>query len=198
MTTENPVWPTATITGHRPQHLDPRTIDWITDELVRIALKLHQVNGTTTALSGLALGPDQWWAWTCKGLTMRLHAHIPFRQQPDPWTAAQRDEYQRLLALVDDTTVYGDLPAGLGDKERKRRATGLLFARNDGMLAATAAASGVVVAVLRSAHAGGGTRDTYDKALGLKLPVIRVDPDRRVTAMASPSAPITSTGRTPR
>jgi hypothetical protein len=176
------------ITGHRPQHLDRRSLVWIDAELRRIAWKLHFEHGATTMLSGMALFCDQVWAGYAEQMGVALAAHVPFPQQPDRWRdPALVERYHQLLAYADRTggvTVYGDL-AGLVDPVRKRRADELLFARNDGMLAATKAAAGVVVAVLRSAHVGGGTRDTYDKALRMGLRVIRVDPDRRTTVMAS-------------
>jgi hypothetical protein len=189
MATGAPTWSVGMVTGHRPQHLDPRSLVWIDNELRRIVWKLRYEHGATTLLSGMAAGVDLMWAERVYQLGASLAAHVPFPQQPDPWTdGALVDRYHELLTYADQTggiRVYGDLPAGPSKPETRRRAAKLLFARNDGMLTDTAAAAGVVVAVLRSAHVGGGTRSCYDKALDLKLPVIRVDPDRQVTVMAS-------------
>lgn len=184
-----PTWPMAMITAHRPQHLaEPGMLEWVAEESLRVARKLADEHGTRTLISGLALGGDQIWGWCAIRTELDLAAHIPFPQQPDPWRDPDlTDRWQYLRDYAECTggvTVYGDL-AGLTGLERKRAAVRLLHARNDGMLAVTAAAAGAVVAVLRPSKLDGGTRSAYDKALKAGLPVIHVNPDARTVTMAS-------------
>lgn len=63
-------------------------------ELARLAVKLHDHHGTTDGVSGMALGADQWWAASVLDAGMRLHAHVPFPQQPDKWPAEDRAEWE--------------------------------------------------------------------------------------------------------
>ncbi len=184
------IWRTAMVTGHRPQHLDVGDIlEWVTAELARVARKLVDEHGVTTLISGMALGVDQMWGCAAVGLDVALAAHVPFPQQPDIWRdPVLKDQWQQFVDYAEKTggvTVYGDL-AGIDDEQaRRRKAIALLHERNGGMIRDTMYAGGVTVAVLRSSKTDGGTRSAYQKALVSGLPIIRIDPDRRTTTMAS-------------
>ncbi|MEU4567042.1 hypothetical protein [Micromonospora sp. NPDC023956] len=177
-----PVWPTVMVTGHRPQHLPAADHDWIREQLDRIAVKLRDKHGTTTGITGMALGADMWWADSLYRAEVPYAAHIPFPQQPDPWPDPEAvAEWHRLRALAADEHVYGNLDGLTGDT-RKRRAVQLLHERNGGMLAASNAA----VAVWLRGKRSGGTHSALLKAHQRGMPVVLVDVRSRFVTVPSP------------
>lgn len=185
---EPPRWPTAMITGHRPQHLDPDSIDWIAGELNRIAWKLAGENGTGLLISGMALGADMLWANSAVTCKLPLRAHVPFPQQPDRWRDPELGrQWRRLVDYANRTggvRTYGECPPGSPDW----LASKLLNDRNIGMVEETVAGGGVVVAVLRESKIHGGTRNAWKAAREAGLTIIRVDPDRRTTTIVQAKA----------
>lgn len=171
------VWPSVMVTGHRPQHLPAGSHDWVRRELTRLAEKVRTEHDTTTGVSGMALGPDLWWADAVMDAYLRLWAHIPFPQQPDRWHPERQAEeiaaYRRLCRSAWKLTTYG----GYYD-------VGFLHARNDGMLKVSAA----VIAVLLPGKTDGGTASAVAKAEKLGLPIIHVNPEARVTTLRRPIA----------
>lgn len=180
-------WPTAMVTGHRPQHLEPDSIDWIAGELNRIAWKLAHENGTTLLISGMALGADMLWANSAVQAKISLRAHVPFPQQPDRWNDPELvRQWRRLVDYAKRTggvRTYGDCPPGPNSRVA---AIKLLHARNAGMVEEAVADDGVVVAVLRESRVGGGTRGAMARATEAGLTIILVDPDRRATRLVAP------------
>jgi hypothetical protein len=164
-------WPTVMVTGHRPQHLSPSVRPWVQSELARLAVKLRDEYGMTTGISGMALGPDQWWADDVTKAGVKLWAHVPFPQQPDKWKPEDRAEWSRLLGLAADVTTYGS-----------RYDVRLLHARNDGMIEPSAAA----IAVRLPWKTGGGTVDAMRKLMALGKPIINVNPAAKVTTIRLP------------
>jgi hypothetical protein len=171
-------WPTAMVTGHRPQHLAADSIDWIAEQLHRVVFKLRDEYRTDTAVSGMALGPDQDWAESSIMAGLALWAHLPFPQQPDPWPDQARRRYRALLDEAAQVNTYGDL-AGLTGDTRKREASRLLHIRNDGMIAVAQAA----VAVYRPSVKAGGTFSAWRKLWATSLPIIHINPDRRTVTI---------------
>lgn len=165
-------WPAVMVTGHRPQSLAPSASRWVRKELARLAVKLRDEHTMTTGISGMALGSDMWWADAVLKAGVRLWAHIPFPQQPNPWTEEDKAEWHRLFGLSAWVNRYGDAYD-----------VRLLHARNDGMLAAADA----VVAVLDPAKTKSGTASVVAKATSLGLPIIRVNPVTRATTLKLPS-----------
>jgi uncharacterized phage-like protein YoqJ len=115
-------------------------------------------------VSGLALGSDLWWAQAALDAGLELWAAVPFPQQADRWPAADRATWRRLLDQAAKIRTFGQEPS-----------TGLLHARNDGMLDVSAA----VVAVWRPSVTTGGTASAVRKAQSRRMPVVHLDPDRR-------------------
>jgi len=179
------------LTGHRPQHLTNDSIDWIADQLDRIAIKLRDLYATNTAISGMALGCDQLWAQSALHAHLELWAHIPFPEQPDPWPADLQAAHRRLLARAHRTTTHGELGDLVGDA-RRRRAVQLLHTRNDAMIAASHA----VIAVYRPTIATGGTASAWRKVLAGPLPVIHVNPDQRTVTAPRRRKPLPRTDHT--
>jgi hypothetical protein len=165
-------WPTVMVTGHRPQHLRPDVRPWVRAELDRLAGKLHTQHGTITGISGMALGADLWWADAVVKAGLRLWAHVPFPQQPDPWSGEDRAEWRRLLGRAALTTTYGP------DFDVK-----LLHARNAGMIKVCDAAIGVWL----PGKTTGGTASAVRKLTALDVPIIHVNPTDRVTTLRMPA-----------
>lgn len=88
----------ASFTGHRPNKLggyqipNP-TYTYIIQELNNILLKLKPEK----AISGMALGWDQWAAQTCIDLQIPFIAAIPFVGQEKIWPQSSIDIYNVLL-----------------------------------------------------------------------------------------------------
>lgn len=156
------------VTGHRPQHLRPDARDWVRAELERLALKLRDECGTTTGVSGMALGADLWWADTVVRAGLRLEAHVPFPQQADKWGEGDRAEWSRLCRVAWRLKTYG----GYYDVK-------MLHVRNDGMIQASDAA----IAVWDPANTTGGTASTVRKLTALRRPIVHLNPATRVTTL---------------
>ena len=169
----------VSVTGHRS--LTDSQTTWLRLEFGRVLAKLA-AGGTTNAATGMALGADTEFGWAALHAGPKLHAHIPFPEQPARWTRPQQDEYRRLLDRCETRTVYGP-----------SFAIGWLFARNDGLLEVADA----LVAVWDGRREG-GTFDTVRKAARRGLPVIHFDVARLqvhgpgcscVAQMATPDEP---------
>jgi hypothetical protein len=154
-------WPAASVTGHRD--LSDAQMSWLRPELDRVNLKLVADHGTTDAATGMALKADQDFGWSALFAKMRLHAMIPFPEQPDGWSPEEQASYRRLLEQCTTKTVFGP-----------SYAVKWLFVRNDGLLDFTAERGGAVVAVWDGRREG-GTFDTVRKAARRGLPVIHLD-----------------------
>ncbi len=164
-------WPIVCATGHRPQHLHPALHKWVQAQLGYVVRRLRDCHGTTTAISGMALGVDQWWAWEAVVAGLDLWAYVPFPQQPAPWRPDDRARWQWLIEHASRVKTFGR------DVDVR-----MLHARNDGMLADSAA----VVAVHRPGKVDGGTATTLRKARSRRMPVILVDPDSRTVTWPAP------------
>lgn len=164
-------YPRVMASGHRvwPSGAD---IIPMRDELRRVALKLRQEHGTTVALSGMAIGPDTWWASAALDVGMELWAYLPFRGQADLWWPADRRRYERLLAQASRVVV-----AGAG------RSVRLYHARNDAMLTD----SDLVVAIRDPARQTGGTVSVVQKARQQHKPIITISPDGQTVIEAGPA-----------
>lgn len=171
-------WTVVGGTGHRPHHLNnyPGACRWARDEATRLAVKVRDQHGCTTAISGFALGWDTWWAQAALDAGLALWAHIPFEAQPDRWTAGDRATWVRLRGRSAKETVYGPDPA------TNRQATALLFARNTGMVRASDAMTCLWLPEKRS----GGTYATVRRIVKVGLPAIHVDPGRRTVWLGLP------------
>lgn len=96
----------VSFTGHRPSKLGgynpPNKIfNYITNELKRTLLELKP----TKAVSGMALGWDQWAAEICLVLQIPLVAAIPFAGQEKIWPQSSKDIYYQLLKQATETVI---------------------------------------------------------------------------------------------
>jgi len=62
----------------------------------------------TSAISGMALGVDQDFAWVCISLGLPFLAAIPFAGQESNWPHESRDFYHRLLERAYHVTVVSE------------------------------------------------------------------------------------------
>ena len=94
-------------TGHRPNpklggYKVPNPIyNYVTNELRRILQELKP----DKAISGMALGFDQYAAWVCVELGIPFVTAVPFVGQEKAWPQSSQDEYHRLLALASEVVV---------------------------------------------------------------------------------------------
>lgn len=98
---------TVALTGHRPKHLSPAQQAWVRGELRRLVPLLRDRYGMRRGRTGMALGPDQWWAQALADEHVPFEAHIPFPQQADPWPPVAQQEWKRLIDLADEKVTYG-------------------------------------------------------------------------------------------
>jgi uncharacterized phage-like protein YoqJ len=166
------IWPTVCATGPRdvPAGAEP----WVRAELARCAVWLRE-QGTRYAVSGMARGVDLWWADAAVTAGLELCAAIPFAEQTDPWSKADRAEWTRIRALATRAHIVGVLPADVAPRQRSTAVNRLLHARNDFMLDRSAA----VVAVWECGKLDGGTHGALVKAARRGLPGIWLDPAAR-------------------
>lgn len=154
-------YPTVALTGHRPKYFTPSQASWVRDSLAHVAARLREHYATTTAISGMALGTDTWWAQSVLEAGLELHTYIPFPQQADNWDRAQVVVWNDLRRQAAKDVVLGD-----------HYSVGLLHARNAAMIAAADA----VVAVWRPDVTAGGTFDAVVKAKRSGRRILHVDP----------------------
>lgn len=167
----NPTWEIVAATGHRPKDLDSRQRRWVRATMPGVIARLRDDHGMRTAVSGMALFADMLFAAEAKKAGLFLWAHIPFPQQPAPWSLEDQAEWARLRALADDEVVYGDHfhLDFYGD-------------RNIGMLDVSQA----LVAVHLPSKRTGGTWRTMRDARRREMPVVHLDPERELVIWPDP------------
>lgn len=159
---------TVMVTGHRPEKLTDDERAWGRIAIPRAVARLRFTYGARTAISGMALGADTWFATAALAAGMDLHAYVPFESQADKWSTEDQEAWRQLRSCAARNFVVNPDPL----------AAWKYHARNDAMLEATARAGGLVVALLRDG-ATGGTASTLEKAQRRGLPVLRLDPGSR-------------------
>ncbi len=164
-------WPKVMVTGHRPQHLNTAQQHFADDELSRIALKLRAENATQVAISGMALGADQWWASAALAARLELWAFIPFPQQAEKWSIVDQRTWEYLRGRAAKEMVI----AGSYSVQA-------LHARNDTMLNF----ADLVVAAWDPRITSGGTASCVRKAMSRGAPILHVNLETMTTTMRRP------------
>jgi len=159
-------WVRVAVTGHRSLSVDECV--FAKQELTRLATKLRDEHGTTTAISGMAVGADTLWADAALQAGLQLWAYIPFPQQEADrrWTHEDRAHWAHLRSRAEREVMLGE------DYDVR-----LLHARNDIMLRD----SDLLVAVCDQRRTTGGTAATLEKARLAGKPIVIVDVSRRRT-----------------
>lgn len=161
-------WERVMVTGHRPQKMTHLQAAYAQKELRRLALKLRDENGMKSAISGMALGTDTWWAEYALWAKVELWAFIPFPQQPDRWSDHDQRAWAWLRSQATEELVISD-----------HYSVENLLERNSAMVAVADAA----IAVWSQAAGKSGTSDAVAKIRQAGKPLIIVDLDRFVTVM---------------
>lgn len=153
-------WDAVMVTGHRPQHLtdDQKRYAWT--ELDRLAPKMRDDHGAMRAISGMAIGADQWWATTALAAGIDLWAFVPFPQQADRWSMVDQATHRHLVLRARWTNITAEAYS-----------IGALHQRNDQMIAAADAC----IAVWDPRKRTGGTASAVAKAKRARLPIIMVN-----------------------
>ena len=96
------------ITGHRPSSLGGydenneinqkiiKKLDEVLTRLNKYAIEKH--NSVPVAISGMALGVDQWWAKLAIAKGINCYAYVPFVGQHKKWPIDSQKEYFDLIA----------------------------------------------------------------------------------------------------
>lgn len=100
---------TVSCTGHRPDKLGsykvPNPIyNYVKSELGRILLELKP----SKAISGMALGADQYFAEVCIELGIPFVAAVPFVGQERIWPQSSKDHYNELLKQSCEVVVVSE------------------------------------------------------------------------------------------
>lgn len=164
-------WVRAAVTGHRPQHLPGAAVPWVKDELGRVAAKLAGEHDTRAAISGMAVGADQWWARAALTAGLDLWAYIPSETQDARWRPGDRRVWRELRAAASYEFV---LAPGYDVR--------FLHERNRFMVRDC----DVLIAVWDGAKMTGGTGSTVHAARAAGKVVVHVSPDGSPTRVLRP------------
>jgi len=152
-------------TGHRPNKLggykipNP-TYNRIYKELTAVLKELNP----TKAISGMALGVDQWAAKICLDLGIPFIAAVPFPGQESKWPESSQRIYKILLKKADDIVMVNDAPF----------AAKKLQLRNEWMVDQLTNPEDRLVAVFDGTE--GGTYNCVKYAEKHEKQIIRIDP----------------------
>ncbi len=107
-------------TGHRPNKLGgyklPNSIyNRVCKELTATLKDLKP----TKAISGMALGVDQWAAMVCVNLHIPFIAAVPFPGQESVWPEPSQRIYKLLLKKADDIVIVNDAPFAAGKLQKR-------------------------------------------------------------------------------
>lgn len=155
--------PVAAVTGHRPQTLTSGDAEWAQATLPGVLARLRDEYGTTTLLSGMALGVDLWAARAALDAGLTVRAYLPHPNHDSLWRPPDREALAGLLRQVSDVRVVSPEYAGPKTMMLRNRA---LVADAD-----------VLVAVWNGVRSG--TAATVRMAEQAGLPVVRADPNTR-------------------
>lgn len=161
---DDPRWETVFATGHR--RVPAAGERWTRSKLMGCARWLAAERGTRVGISGMARCSDLWWAEAVLHAGMELWAFIPFEEQTERWSRADRADWWALRRAATTVRVIGAVNTAGSNR------TALLWQRNDAMLDAGDAA----VAVWISTQFQGGTYGCLRRAARRRLPGVHLDP----------------------
>ena len=100
--------PIVAFTGHRPDKIggyNPNPLqDKIRKAITDVLIKIQPEK----AISGMALGVDQWAAEICIDLKIPLIAAVPFKGQERIWPQKSKDHYFYLLDKAAEVKIISD------------------------------------------------------------------------------------------
>jgi len=147
--------------GHRPDKLSGYKIPnpiykYVTDKLRETLVELKPKK----AISGMALGVDQWAAEICIKLGIPFIAAIPFKGQESYWPVEARERYYKILAAASEVHVVN--PGGYASWKMQTR-NQFLVNNCDKLIAVFDGSPG-------------GTKNCLDYAVGREKRIIRINP----------------------
>lgn len=149
------------LTGHRPQDLPcgfDRFHKWKLDKLIILENFLKEKNSEIEALiSGMAIGFDQWAAYTAIKQGISVWAYIPCDDQERLWRPEQKTQYNFLLTQCSAVKVISPGPYSVWK----------MYRRNEAMLRD----SDEVLALWNPEKRSGGTYNTVAAALSMNKKV---------------------------
>ena len=167
-------WPRAAIIGTKD--LTPVQLDWLRSELARVLLKLRLEHGTSTLMSGMAMGAGVEGAEiTGNAAGYALWAYLPYPDQTAGWPAAWIRRQEVARARAGRTVVLGDKPVG----RNRKRGLRLDFDRDRLMIRD----ANVLIAV-HQRSAGGQSATIIGLARELGVAVVTMDPVARAVVIA--------------
>lgn len=121
-------------TGHRPDKLGGYGWSPVSRYVVRrMAQEMRRLQ-PDEAISGMALGVDQWFAWLCVKMGIPFTAAVPFEGQELRWRSAQaRENYHRLLGHAKQVKIVTHLTPEL--RRSRDLVSKAMKARNNWMVA---------------------------------------------------------------
>lgn len=119
-------------TGHRPQSLggfgNKESEKRIKDCVMAVLIGKMKFGEDISAISGMALGVDQWAAEVCNELKIPWEAYLPYYDQDSLWSPEQKKKYRELLLTAVAGRVISDKPTSKWDAASK------LQKRNESMV----------------------------------------------------------------
>lgn len=158
-------------TGHRPDKLGGYASETKhpAGKRAKIERALATLLGAklqpTGAISGMALGVDQWAAWVCSDLGIPWIAAVPFDGQESRWPTEAQRIYHTLLARA-----YGTKVVTPGRPLDRHDAALRMQARNQWMVDHCQ----LLIAVFDGSP--GGTKNCVDYALRVRREIRLIDP----------------------
>lgn len=167
-------WPRAAIIGTKD--LTAVQLDWMRTELARVLRKLRLDHGTSTLISGMAMGAGVEGAEiTGNAAGYALWAYLPYPDQTGGWPMAWIRRQEVARARASRTVVLGDKPVG----SNRKRGLRLDFDRDRLMIRD----ANVLIAV-HDRTAGGQSATVVGLARELGVAVVTMDPVARAVVIA--------------
>lgn len=161
------------VTGHRPQKLSPATLEWARGELERVVHRAVAEFGMTLGATGLALGPDTWFAEACLVEAVPFEAYVPHARQASKWSHAEQARWGELCLLATALHVAWTPPV---DEPGMDAPTSTYFARNVRLVDRAE----WLIAVYDGREKG-GTAHAVGEARKRGLSIVTIDPETRST-----------------
>lgn len=167
-------------TGHRDLHTGDHA--WVAEQLPRACTWLRDT-GTQYGISGMALGWDMDWAEAILDAHLKLCIVIPFEQQPDRWSRANKTRWTKIRNAATREHIRGTVPADLTGHRRGAVVNRLLFERNifqcdhaTGLIALwepgrlTGGTAGCLLYATQTRHLPGIWLDPVNRRVNMHLP----------------------------
>jgi uncharacterized phage-like protein YoqJ len=152
-------------TGYRPNKLN-NDYDGVSPLVLKVKERIKETLiklNPDYAISGMALGVDQWAAEICIVLGIPLRVYIPFEGQEKAWPAKAQIRYQNILSMVEESRIV----CGGGYAAYKMQI------RNEAMVNSC----DMLLAVINKNETSGGTFNCVSYAKGINKEIIFIHPE---------------------